>query len=88
MMSEIFYAIAGRRARQQVIENKENETIDVNEDYSAVLITGCRNCTINAVRKTSKVTIERCTETSLRVGIVIAALEVIHCTGVRVNMQR
>lgn len=88
-MSEVFYAIAGRRARQQVIENKENETIDVNEaGYSAILITGCRNCTINAVQKTSKVTIERCTDTSLRIGIVVAALEVIHCTGVRVKMQR
>ncbi|CAN0462151.1 unnamed protein product, partial [Laminaria digitata] len=63
------------------------ETIDVPEG-SGLLVTGCSGCTVNAPGKSCNVTLERCDETSLRVGYVVASLEVIRCKDVKVSLKR
>lgn len=85
--TSILRAIAARGGTLQVVEGKEGETIEIPEG-SGLLLTACNNCTINAPGKNTKVTIERCTDTAVRVGAVLAVLEIIHCTAVEVSMQR
>ena len=89
MDSSVLDAIAGRNAAQQrrVVENKKGETITVPEG-SGLLLTGCSDCVVNAPGRSSSVTVERCSGTSVNVGSVVASLEVIHCTDVQVSVAR
>lgn len=82
-------AIAGRNAAQQrrVVEKKKGETIDV-PDGSGLLVTGCSDCVVNALGRSSSVTVERCHGTRVNVGSVVASLEMIHCADVRVSVAR
>ena len=89
MDSSVLDAIAGRNAAQQrrVVEYKKGETITVPEG-SGLLLTGCSDCVVNAPGRSSSVTVERCSGTSVNVGSVVASLEVIHCTDVQVSVAR
>ena len=91
-MPSVLDTIAGRNAAQQrrVVENKKGETIDIAEGSAAgLLVTNCEGCTINAPGRLSGVTIERCGGgTAVNVGSVVASLEVIRCTDVKVSVAR
>eukprot|EP00903_Cladosiphon_okamuranus_P010471 g9907.t1 len=73
--------------KRRVVENKEGETIDV-PDGSGLLVTGCNDCVVNALGRSSSVTVERCQGTTVNVGRVVASLEIIHCTDVQVSVAR
>lgn len=72
---------------KSLLTNTQGETVDVPE-RSGLLITGCKACTINVPGKSTKVTLERCSDMVVRAGSVVASLEVIGCTSVEVSVLR
>lgn len=71
----------------RVIEGKSGETIDVPEG-AGLFILDCNDCTINAPDKSTSVTVERCTGTTIILGLVEASIVVRHCEGVEVTLLR
>lgn len=88
-MPSVLGIIASRAANERrVVEGKKGETIDLREGSGGILVTGCSGCTITAPGKSSNVTIERCDDTMVHVGTVVASLEIIRCKAVQLSIQR
>lgn len=71
--------------QQLIVEGKQNETIEVPE-RSGLLITNCNSCIINVPGKSAKLTLERCTDVVVSAGSVVASLEIICCTLIKVTV--